>query len=242
MMTKDEILNSKMVIYCFTNKINGKQYIGQTINKLKQRLAGHIHRSKNTISLIGQAIAKYGIQNFKLKILYFAKTKEELNEKEKEYISKFNSLSPNGYNIRIGGDNESYSTEHLEKLRISHNTPEYILKCKVKFQNQDFLTSLKEKLKVSLNKPEVIAKKKEAARLNYLNPKYIENLHIATCNEFCIHKHLDFRLLQEIEIMLELGMSIRGMGKFFETNQIFSLKGKALKYYLIRDIVNRNLK
>lgn len=30
-----------MIIYCATNKINNKKYIGQTINTLEERIRGH---------------------------------------------------------------------------------------------------------------------------------------------------------------------------------------------------------
>ena len=32
-----ELWESKNVIYCYTNKINGKRYVGQTVQKLRKR-------------------------------------------------------------------------------------------------------------------------------------------------------------------------------------------------------------
>ena len=45
-------------------------------------------------------IEKYGLENFELEILDSASTQEELDEQQKNYIKKYNSLEPNGYNTR----------------------------------------------------------------------------------------------------------------------------------------------
>ena len=45
-------------------------------------------------------IEKYGLENFEFEILDTASSKEELDKKQKEYIKKFNSLEPNGYNVQ----------------------------------------------------------------------------------------------------------------------------------------------
>ena len=47
-------------IYMFTNKVNGKMYVGQTICR-NQRYIQHLKED----SLLGKAIRKYGIENFK---------------------------------------------------------------------------------------------------------------------------------------------------------------------------------
>ncbi|MHA1193605.1 MAG: hypothetical protein ACTSP9_15180 [Promethearchaeota archaeon] len=44
-------------------------------------------------------IEKYGLEKFEFEILDTATSKEELDKKQKEYIKKFNSLEPNGYNV-----------------------------------------------------------------------------------------------------------------------------------------------
>jgi len=45
-------------------------------------------------------IEKYGLENFDFEILDTASTEEELNRKQKEYIKKYNSFEPHGYNLR----------------------------------------------------------------------------------------------------------------------------------------------
>ena len=44
-------------------------------------------------------IEEYGLDNFDFEIIDSASTQEELDRKQKEYIKKFNSLEPHGYNL-----------------------------------------------------------------------------------------------------------------------------------------------
>lgn len=113
-------------IYCITNSINGKQYIGQTIRNIKKRWLAHIAEAKreNNPSYFHKAILKYGKLNFKIseveKICFNNKEelKKYLNILEKKYIQQYNSMRPNGYNITPGGDT-SYLTRQRKIVQIS---------------------------------------------------------------------------------------------------------------------------
>ncbi len=85
-------------IYKITNDINGKIYIGQTIN-VKRRFTEHCQRKDD--SLIHNAIIKYGKEHFIIETLGFF---EDYNEKEKYYINLFHSKTPLGYNMTDGGE------------------------------------------------------------------------------------------------------------------------------------------
>lgn len=89
-----------MIIYCITNLVNGKRYVGQTIRTLEQRFKEHCNNSN---SEIGRAIQEYGVDNFKAEIVEQCETLEHLNVAEQYWISKYNCRIPNGYNIREGG-------------------------------------------------------------------------------------------------------------------------------------------
>lgn len=96
----------KCGIYIIKNDINNKVYIGQSIN-IHKRIQEHFWKSEcnkdvSYNSILHAAIRKYGKEHFYYEIL------EECNESlldtlEKEYINKYNSISPNGYNILSGG-------------------------------------------------------------------------------------------------------------------------------------------
>ena len=93
----------KKSIYIIKNKINSKVYIGQTSN-IHQRWAQYKSAAKNIPNkqLITKAMKKYGIENFYVEILEDSII--DFNEREKYWINKYDSISPNGYNILIGGD------------------------------------------------------------------------------------------------------------------------------------------
>lgn len=96
-----------MIIYKIQNLINGKCYIGQTIQKMNNRFLRHKHEafSKNTESPLYNAMRKYGIHNFKITEIDGANNITELNYREFIHIHKLNSICPNGYNIKEGGGN-----------------------------------------------------------------------------------------------------------------------------------------
>lgn len=88
------------VIYMTTNLVNGKKYIGMQFRYSKNYLgSGKIIRS---------SIKKYGENNFKKEILesFDVITAEELGEREKYWIEKYDAVkSKEFYNILVGGNN-----------------------------------------------------------------------------------------------------------------------------------------
>ena len=109
-------------VYKITNKITGKIYIGITNQGSGARYRHHWYESRiGEPSPIHRSMAKYGEDNFTLEIIDFAETYEELKEKEKFWIKKFNSTDRNiGYNLTEGGDGtfgRTHSEETKEKIR-----------------------------------------------------------------------------------------------------------------------------
>lgn len=94
-------------IYKITNLINNKVYIGKTKNSIDIRFKQHLYEidKLKTKSLLHDAIKKYGVDNFKVEEIDSATCLQELNDKERFYINKYNSRNPKlGYNICIGGE------------------------------------------------------------------------------------------------------------------------------------------
>ncbi len=94
-----------MIIYKFTNKINNKEYIGQTIKSLKIRISEHLCAvNKGRSYLLYRAIRKYGFKLFEISIIDTAETQKVLIEKEIYWIKYYNTKIPYGYNMTDGGE------------------------------------------------------------------------------------------------------------------------------------------
>ena len=94
----------KKDIYKITNKINGKIYIGQSVDPV-YRFRKHKEASKRERAykcILYDAMTKYGVENFEMEII--EKSIENYNEREIYWIKQLNSLRPNGYNIATGGN------------------------------------------------------------------------------------------------------------------------------------------
>lgn len=88
-------------IYKITNKETGQSYIGQSQN-CERRIAEHKKKRNLTID---DYINFLGVDAFTYEIIEECSI-EQLDEKEKEYIKKYNSIEE-GYNHQEGGFNNS---------------------------------------------------------------------------------------------------------------------------------------
>jgi hypothetical protein len=97
-------------IYLVTNNLNGKMYVGQTV---ENRKVGHG-------VLIKQAYEKYGKENFAYeKICSGVSNRQTLNFMERFWIKVACSRSPVGYNIEEGGSDKGEVAESTrQKLKV----------------------------------------------------------------------------------------------------------------------------
>lgn len=107
------------IIYKAENKVNGKVYIGKTIKSLEERKEKHYrnYREERPFKLYN-AIKKYGWDNFEWSVIEDLKDNDFIDEREKYWISKYNSYKT-GYNMTLGGDGAfgfKQSKEHKEKI------------------------------------------------------------------------------------------------------------------------------
>ncbi len=120
-------MNVYGIIYLAINLVNGKFYVGQTINSLEVRKKKHksqaFSNSKKPKFYFQKAILKHGFEQFEWYVLDTASDADELNTLEIFYIDKFNCLdSICGYNLYPGGDSCS-GYKHTESTKIKMRKP-----------------------------------------------------------------------------------------------------------------------
>ena len=112
-------------IYKITNTINGKFYIGQTIQNVKERFYQHCATkcSKAVSNMaIHRAIKKYGKSNFTVEVIEEIDS-ANLNDRERYWIKYYNSYN-NGYNSTKGGQDgcKSFKDLDVESIIKEYNT------------------------------------------------------------------------------------------------------------------------
>lgn len=134
-----------MFVYQITSLNNNKKYIGIT-NNFNRRIAEH-KSFHNPESLIDKAIQLDGQDKFKYEIIEECSSYDELFEKEKYYISLYNTRFPNGYNLTEGGDCMLGTSNGMSKF-----TMDEIVEIRTRFNNgENYLEIYEDFKKVSLN-------------------------------------------------------------------------------------------
>ena len=97
------MMKNKGIVYRVIHKTSGKSYIGVTTKSLEARKKDHVKKSKKGKSYAFQfAIATYGAEAFTWTQTDTGSSLDELAQKEKEYILKYNSKEA-GFNCDNGG-------------------------------------------------------------------------------------------------------------------------------------------
>lgn len=111
-------------IYKIENLINGKVYIGQTIQDPKKREQAHLRdlrRKKHRNIHLQNSFNKHGESNFKFTVLNYATAKEVIDRLEDDYIQYYGCLNNSkGYNLMSGGSHGSPSIETRKKMSEAH--------------------------------------------------------------------------------------------------------------------------
>jgi group I intron endonuclease len=112
--------------------------------------------------VLRDAVIKYGIENFIFTVIIVCFDDDRFKY-EKEYIQKYNSVVPNGYNVTNGGEGGGgfQGKKHSEEVK---NKIKNTLKQKY-IDNPELKNQLSERNKIVLNIPEV----KERMKLGMLN-------------------------------------------------------------------------
>lgn len=151
------ILFVKMAyIYRILNKITQKCYIGESkclnVNRRWNQHKKTIENNKGYCPVLRDAVIKYGIENFIFTVIVVCFDDDRFKY-EKEYIQKYNSVVPNGYNVTNGGEGGGgfQGKKHSEEVK---NKIKNTLKQKY-IDNPELKNQLSERNKIIMSNPEI---------------------------------------------------------------------------------------
>jgi len=109
-----------MYIYTIKNLINGKIYVGQTVQlNPKMRWYSHQADARNGKKThLYDSIRKHGVENFLWEVIDRANTIEQLNDLEGKWLEHYRSIGE-VYNNREAGGNKIHSADSIEKMRLA---------------------------------------------------------------------------------------------------------------------------
>ena len=162
-------------IYRILNKLTKKCYIGET--KCKDVIwRWNQHKQKIEINkgcpALRDSVKKYGIDNFEFSVLIICFDDERFKY-EIEYIKKYNSVVPNGYNITNGGEGGGFQGKtHTEEVKNDIKN-----KLKQKYiDNPELKKQMSERNKIVMSNPEVREKIKNGILNSEKWKKVVENM------------------------------------------------------------------
>ncbi len=128
---KDTIMKDtrEFTIYVIENTLNGKKYVGQTCQDIELRFKQHKGLASKELddrrSYIHKAIKKHGVNNFTFYAIDSCIGSKAADTLEINYIRVLDTLVPNGYNIREGGNNTHSDHRRKVSTKITINGVTY---------------------------------------------------------------------------------------------------------------------
>lgn len=236
-------------IYKITNQVNNKIYIGQS-KRIKERWQEHLRsgqpekysiKERDSKVPIHLAMQKYGVENFKFEIIEEC-LEEELNDKERYWISYYNSNNKEkGYNLTIGGqENFALKGEFHSQAKLTQRDVDQI-----KFLLKENKKSYTEILKLypfitkgTISNINNGKNWKDNSEKYPLRPAYFGSQ--GTKNSTA---KLNEKMVMEIRELYSKGISIEKIGKMYDIVSINTIKaviyGKTWKNLPIWDNKNK---
>lgn len=91
-------------VYMITNKVNGKRYIGKTVNPKVRWYMHQRDARQGKGHVIHRALRKYGVMNFEFQVISSHLSEEAAYQAEQETIALLKTTTKEGgYNLNEGG-------------------------------------------------------------------------------------------------------------------------------------------
>ena len=218
---------NRNVIYCVHNKINGKNYIGQTIKFTDRFSTSYIGHFKDYIKFINgelgdrrilyRAWKKYGLESFVVYIIDICFDRESLNEKETYWIKTLHTCTKDpecyGYNLSWGADDMGVKDPEANEKRKKTNLKKYGTECGPRMSEEGLKRMLSKKIEKygdimgSCNTPENREKAVRNLKITYAFrniDKYLsKNSVILNWSEYCDLVISSVRTLRDAERHIE---------------------------------------
>lgn len=216
----------KAGVYIFQCLINGKFYVGETLNVYDRMKT---HKWCGDDQLFNRAVKKYGMENFEITVYYPPDFKKiDLIDLEEQMIIKFKSLRPNGYNVLPRGTDHSgipLSAEHKAKISKIHKGKIVSAETRLKLSKQKIGVKRKpytEEHKRKLGDAARGSKRSEAQNNNQSDRRIKEEeLKRVSRSSLALPGKIELDLLVYQYTMMDLGKQ-------------FGLSNKAMRRYCLR--------
>lgn len=175
-------------IYKITNTINGKVYIGQTVQCIRKRWYDHVSQAKSSKCKTGhfqRAILKYDREAFKVELVEDNIPNHLLDEREAYYITEFNSYL-NGYNSTSGGQRLATRTTHYVPTKEHRTHMSKAKKGKSLNWSEESLEAVRQ-AKLGINNPN-FGKKAERVVCEYCSRNVAKNIYVQYHGAKCKHR------------------------------------------------------
>lgn len=168
------MVNKKHVygrIYCVTNLRDEKKYVGKTVKQVSERWKSHCRLRALRSSYLQKAIKRYGAECFVIRQLAVAYSLSALNRLEREWIARFGTLVPAGYNL-IGGGEGAGTFHPLSRAKIRRALAKPEVKGRLSEARKALWATPDYRKKVcgSLSSGEGLAKKRAATKAQWADP------------------------------------------------------------------------
>lgn len=153
------------IIYCITNTLNGKVYIGKSINSFAERYPNGKwwHYTKNVH--LKRAVAEYGKESFSIKELFSTNDYELLSKTEFELIDKFDATNRDrGYNV-LTADIDYIKANETKKLK-SEEQKSIVYSIKSQAQREAWANKTSEEM-VEINKQRSETLLEKSKKINF---------------------------------------------------------------------------
>lgn len=166
-------------IYCITNAVNGKCYVGKTSLSIEKRWKTHcaLAALSRRPTYLWKALLKYGPQQFAIKQLAIAYSHIHLDQLERAYIVSLGTLAPHGYNLQSGGEGGAQHHPDTRKKMVSSAKaacarPEVIAKKMKTRSTPEFIARISDAIRVGQSDPELRKKRSAMMRKAWNDPGY----------------------------------------------------------------------